>query len=101
MLSISVIFQPIPYPWFIHEKSRAGGIRFKLVPELGHVNAQVLDLIHVRGTPYFFQKLAVGNDLAGMAEQDGVREGRITNEGSSERVCAEINDFQLKSKVSL
>ena len=70
MLSISVIFQPIPYPWFIHEKSRAGGIRFKLVPELGHVNAQILDLIYVRGTPYFLQKLAVGNDLAGMAEQD-------------------------------
>ena len=39
------------------------------MPELRHVDAQVLDLVHVSGTPNFLQQLAVGDNLSGMVDQ--------------------------------
>ena len=48
----------------------AGWIRLELSTQLQHIDAQVVSLIAVVGTPYFPQELSMRNNLVGVSEQN-------------------------------
>ena len=49
--------------------ARAGGVIFEFTAELRHVDAEVLGLLAMLGAPNLDEQLALGDDLAGMADE--------------------------------
>jgi hypothetical protein len=53
------------------EEARHGGIRFELVAQLSHIDAQIVAVPQMMGAPHLLQELPMRQDLARVLHQDG------------------------------
>src|SRR5579885_2128409 len=63
-------FQAVADARLVDEPSRSRGIGFELVAKLVHVNPEIIPLLDVGRAPDLVQKLALGDDLAGVLREE-------------------------------
>ncbi len=71
LLRTSIHLEPITDPQFSCEIPRARGVRLEFMAELRHVDAQILALFGVGGTPYFLKQLTMRDDFARVPDESG------------------------------
>src|SRR5205085_7747756 len=66
---ISLCGEPIADRWFRQQVARAGGIGFKFVAKLAHINSEILCFCGILWPPDDLEELALCNYFAGMLDQ--------------------------------
>src|SRR5690349_15361652 len=67
----SLCGEPIAYRWFGQQIARAGGISFKFMAELAHINSKIMCFCGILWPPDHLEELALCNHFAGMRDQRG------------------------------
>ena len=63
--------EPVANTGFGQQVAGASRVHLQFAPELGHVDAEVVCLVGVRGAPHVKEELAMGQDLASVADERG------------------------------
>ena len=61
--------QAIADPGLRYDEARFGGFGFEFLPQMRDINAQIMRVLDVVGTPDFEEDLSVGEDLAGVLDE--------------------------------